>query len=541
MLSGQKHIIYGSIAAPTDDRNMIHDDIKSNSCQKPANGIDCNNSNNSLFSFNRLAITSKSAYNALADQAKEEEEVYNNNNDEIPSNALANNAENKSTSIYKLSPERWYILAAFCCLSFSNAWMWITWSPMVDLCMETWNVSDADVDALSSVYMYGYIPLALPVLSGVNQYGLKWGLYCAAILNFVGSFIRYIGISSYGWVYVGTLCCSFAQVFTLSMPPFIAGEWFGSHERAMATSIGVLANQSGNAAGMGATILVSVTEQNLWAYVLVQCLVALAGLIMVYSWVTKSRPSSPPSLARVPFYMVDIESSPTSVHFNFSEDFDEAAIRRLIVDSAVHQGDELGYNESLTAFFSDSASVAFAIIYGAVVGVFYAFCTFLSQYVSYSSFECGVLGFSFIAAGLLGPILSGKILDIIKCQRKLISGIIIGSLLTVVSVWIVIWFYPYNRFLVYPSLIISSVVLTALISEGFEYATALAYPVDENIVAGILNCFAQMFGWIMVYTGGEISNVAGVTYNGILSMFVLVSTVLFFVAVSEVKLRRPKD
>jgi len=145
-----------------------------------------------------------------------------------------------SSRIYKLSTSRWFVLFAFALLSYTNAWIWITWSPFVPLSMEIWNVSDADVDALSSVFMYAYIPLALPSIYIVSVHGLKVGLYTGSVLNFAGAFFRFMGFSSYPMVYFGTLMSAIGQAFVLSIPPYLAGEWFGSGERATATSIGVL-------------------------------------------------------------------------------------------------------------------------------------------------------------------------------------------------------------------------------------------------------------------------------------------------------------
>ena len=55
-------------------------------------------------------------------------------------------------------------------------------------------------------------------------------------------------------VFIGTFFCALGQCFTLATPPFIAGVWFGSKERGIATALGVLANQLGTALGLGASI-----------------------------------------------------------------------------------------------------------------------------------------------------------------------------------------------------------------------------------------------------------------------------------------------
>ena len=450
--------------------------------------------------------------------------------------------ERTLSAMYKLSGDRHFVLAAFFSLSFVNAWIWITWSPFVPDCAKIWNVSHADVDALSSVYMYIYIPFALLAFFGINEYGLKWGLHCASILNFVGAWFRYFGFENYSMVYTGTLLCGLAQTFILSMPSLLSGEWFGSTEQAIATSIGVLGNQLGIAIGLSESIFINGEgdkRNEILICVFAQLLVSLLAMFLVFCWIKESRPSSPPSLARISSFSIDPNSTALKDFFNIPPEFEEH-VRSLILQQRVLVKNPT-FVESINIFFSDASHVWFGIIYGIVVGVFYAICTFLSQYLTLSLVECGVLGALFIIIGCLGPVITGYLLDnSIGTHREITFYNVVGCLVSTIYMWVAIWLFPHSRIHIYSSILLNGILLTALISTGFEYCSAITFPADEGVVTAILNCFAQVFGWLLVYIGGSLSSVDGFQYNSILVGFVLVATILFATFV-KTQSRRPRD
>ncbi len=85
------------------------------------------------------------------------------------------------------------------------------------------------------------------------------GLLVGAALNALGAVLRWQGAVSRSFLtaFVGQTICSVAQCFTLGVPPMLAAAWFGPHERARATSIGVLSNQLGGALGLLSSVVVT--------------------------------------------------------------------------------------------------------------------------------------------------------------------------------------------------------------------------------------------------------------------------------------------
>jgi FLVCR family MFS transporter 7 len=162
-----------------------------------------------------------------------------------------------TTTEYRLYAQRWFVLASFCVLNFSNGIIWVTWSPLTFLVADFWGVSAGKVDALAGVYMYVFVPtnfLSMYLVS--NHLGLATGLKIGAVLNFLGTVVRLSGSHSYDLVYAGTFLCALAQTFILPMLPLLSGTWYGAHERAEATGLGALAYQLGMLIALGATVVV---------------------------------------------------------------------------------------------------------------------------------------------------------------------------------------------------------------------------------------------------------------------------------------------
>ena len=161
----------------------------------------------------------------------------------------------------------------------TNSWCWITWSPLEALVEEYWSVSAEAVNQLSTVFMLSYVLLGLPGLHALERLGLKKGLRLGAALTAAGAAVRFLGCSGgrTGFVlaYAGSLITACGQLFTLAIPPLLATSWFPAKERSLATGVGVVANQSGTAAGLGLTgLFVTDATRDLQRYLGVQTLVA---------------------------------------------------------------------------------------------------------------------------------------------------------------------------------------------------------------------------------------------------------------------------
>jgi len=416
------------------------------------------------------------------------------------------------------------VLFSFSILSMSSAWIWITWSPVASLAAQFWDVSLRQIDGLSAIYLYVYVPVSfLSMYLTVNCLGLQAGLLVGAAFNAVGAWLRYYYLSSYYGVYIGTVLCAVAQTFTLSTPPLIAGNWFGADERATATALGVLANQLGTAAGLGATIVIDFTDEEealdtdtVQRYLLLQLYVALAGFVLVACF-GGDKPKTPPSIASS---MRDSGAATTSTRH---------------LDGKTNTPT---YFESIRRILGTKRSISFVLSFGAGVGIFYTIPTFISQLVpsDFSASTNGWLGVSYQAVGALGSYSCGKWVDKAKNHREM--SIVLLTSCTIFLVVLCLSF-SLSQLGVVIGFIGTGVTMAAWNTVGLELGTGLAYPADEAAVAAILESAAELCGFVWVCMGGLLVETSPASFCGILSL--VMAGCLRLLCWSRAEVSRPLD
>jgi MFS transporter, FLVCR family, feline leukemia virus subgroup C receptor-related protein len=480
-----------------------------------------------------------------------------------------------------LYPERWCVLLAFCLLSMSSSWMWITWSPLAYLVAEAWNVPDSYVDDLSGIYMYVYVLGSFVSLYlVVNHWGLYKGLAVGATFNMVGALVRYYFAHDYNMVYIGTLLCAVAQTFTLSTPPLIAASWFGETERATATALGVLANQMGTALGLGMTSFIDFTSLPLdgnlngnvtvsmadvdvtklalhWPrlerYLHFQLWISVTAFILVLSFVS-DRPPTPPSAHAAIFHsggpsaFVDAERSTSSLEKDV-EKVDEGS--PLINDksstgqSRSVQNLSLTYGESIRFFLYHPRHLLFLMCFALTVGVFYTIPTFIAQLVptTWALKSSGFLGMGFQLVGAIGSLSAGRVVDLTQQHKLVAMAVLCASFLSTLFLAFTLddaetrildessWRWVVSLVL---GVLGSGCSLAAWNSVGLEYGANLAYPANEAAVAGILEAAAELAAFGLVELGGWWLDGGGKsTYMLILAFLVWLSMMVFVCTPNE--------
>ena len=332
--------------------------------------------------------------------------------------------------------------------------------------------------------------LAVPALYLIHKYKLKWALVAGSCLNTLGCAIRVCGNvfigsgrAGFGFAFLGAAVCSCAQLFTLAIPPSLSMAWFPSNERALATGIGVFANQMGTALGLGVTSQVVKSEMgsSLTIYLGAQLFMSLVSFILILLF-ARDRPEDAPSAsAAVSFEQRDNEE--------YYGDEDVKTFRSFVCRSI------------LNPLRNSRDLVLLTLAYGISTGVFYAVATDLSQILddSKSSESSSELGLAIVFAGTIGTLVCGYVLDRTRAYRYLTR-----CLFVVTAVELVMWTVLLDYFEAQGvSLLIVSCVfgfaITGIISVGFELAVELTFPLDEAIVAGVLNISAQVFGSVLIW------------------------------------------
>ena len=170
--------------------------------------------------------------------------------------------------------------------------------------------------------------------------------------------------------------------------------------------------------------------------------------------------------------------------------------------------------------------------FGLQVGVFYTFIAALPQFLSswLGSREIG-LGILYQVSGIIGTYLSGNLLDKLNQQyhRWIIHGLIFGAIIGIsVFAWSVTItssdnlsvfeeksgvnfdFYQPSRChlvrVVQCSCILLGFCLAGLNTVGLEYGTALSFPANEAAIFGMMECVAELAGFLMLTCGGRIQS-----------------------------------
>jgi FLVCR family MFS transporter 7 len=423
---------------------------------------------------------------------------------------------------YQLYPQRWFVLASFCVLNFSNGWIWVTWSPLTALVADFWGVSAGQVDALAGIYMYVFVPVNFVSMYLVSNYvGLATGLKIGAILNFLGTVVRCAGVStlhSYEFVYAGTFLCALGQTFILPMLPLLSGSWYGAHERAEATGMGALSYQLGMLIALGATVVVdfrtddmddvsstgertsTMDGDKLNSYLQLQMAAAALALLMIFLNLTTERPPTPPSAAAA---------------------------------NITGHGLDLHYLSSVQQIYQNPSSVAFFIVFGLSVGVFYALPTFLSQFVpAWSPSDQGLLGGIYQISAVTGCFAAGKIVDTFDQQYKPISLCLLACGIASVGGFMVAVGQQSHWAMIACGCVGFS--FSAFMSVGIEFGTALTYPAQEAAVYGVLDSTAELTGFLLVTLGGSMGD-SRMDFIAILFATVSIAIVILWFIRGEVK------
>ena len=182
------------------------------------------------------------------------------------SEALLPTAESVPPPQAKLSLQRYssrfHMLAIFSFLSLLNAFFWIAFAPIEPLVSRYYGVSATEINLLSALFMVLYAPGSLLASYLMQGHGLRLSLVSGAALQCLGGWLRYLGTAgdnagsrllddNAGWyvLLLGQAFAGLAQPVFTNAPAKLAGDWFPSSERELATVVGALSNVVGNAVG----------------------------------------------------------------------------------------------------------------------------------------------------------------------------------------------------------------------------------------------------------------------------------------------------
>uniref|UniRef100_A0A2C9KD64 Major facilitator superfamily (MFS) profile domain-containing protein n=1 Tax=Biomphalaria glabrata TaxID=6526 RepID=A0A2C9KD64_BIOGL len=375
----------------------------------------------------------------------------------------------KDPSGFRVYKQRWLLLFIIALINFTNALIWIIFSPVTDKTAHYYNKSIMEVNWLSLVFLVASVPSGFFASWMLDTIGLRASIIFAAWLNLIGCLLRNITIfnfvsteSKYPVLLTGQIVAACGQTFIMFTPAKVAALWFADSQRALATTVASMSNPLGIlAANLMSPYIVK--EQNDISILLWICsAISLLGVLMSMIFVRKSIPPTPPSPSAAS------QSEPFFI-----------GIKKLRKNGA---------------FWLLTLSV------GGGLALFTAYTTFLEQILcpqNYDNNFAGLSGALMIAFGIVGAFVAGLIADKTKKFSEVTKiGFCLSTLFSIA-------FVQLARFRGQDVLIAASIALFgcfgfAIYPTALEMAVEITYPVAEATSTGLIFLSGQIQGIIIM-------------------------------------------
>ena len=499
----------------------------------------------------------------------------NNHLDCTIESSQSQNTDNRSTTSSSLLPDPWFncdrlrwipqrhlVLFAFCVNSASNAFHWVQYTVLNDLIIKQLGMSQQLVNFTSLVYMIVYTLGAMPASHIQERYGLRLAIFLGTALTLLGSLIKCltVGLDVVQAIILGQTVISVAQLFVLGIPSHLAAVWYPQSQQNTATAVAVFANSFGVAASFLIPPLAISADtfgpdlHRLHANL--ACLAAVSQLLVMLFVC-----SSPGD------YQTHASDSPDSVRTSLSKEMrTSGAVGKpsteresaSIASSSALRSNRSQVKEDKFIYASDAPGnhphqrhlafwdvfkrltthphfVLLFFTYGISMGISSAFATCLPRLLerpestdsaSEISQVAGQLGVVYIISGLVGMLVTGRLLD--RGRRYKLSAILLNAGACfgfVQTAWLVRYGYDYR--LLFPSVLLVGYCWLALLMMGYEFAAEITYPLPESVSAAMLNIGSNVFGIMAIELGELLLDQYGVwTCNMVYLLIMVLMTLL---------------
>jgi FLVCR family MFS transporter 7 len=120
-----------------------------------------------------------------------------------------------------------------------------------------YGVSGDSIDMCSVVFMIVYVPGTIITCYLLDNYGVRWGLIIAAVIQAAAAWLRYFSAKNdtsavsggYGILLSGSIIAGLVQPVFTNSPARLSSIWFSNDQRNIATTICSIANPIGIAIG----------------------------------------------------------------------------------------------------------------------------------------------------------------------------------------------------------------------------------------------------------------------------------------------------
>lgn len=422
-------------------------------------------------------------------------------------------------------------LSSLSLVTFSSAFEWVSvrvpclshhsvqvaFASVTNLTKSHFNVDDAAVNWLSSIFMLAYIPV-FPLPSLVfSKFSLRHGVVAGAFINALSTFFRLAGSISQNFelLFIGQLLAAIAQPFILAASPILADTWYRQGNQSFACSVAVTMNTLGVASGLLFAPYIVTTPSRLTNWMAVQC--AVASFVALFASIVMPRDHNhsivllPVAIAAVPSATsiatdchATQENTPmlesSSVHSHHrSGSIDSVPPMR----TSVWQDAWLSVSRSVWSALSCTPFLVLCISYGLIIGSSYATSTLLVQILqsiqpneSLTTFAW--IGFVMVVATIPGALLLGKSFDRFGKFIPTTVACAFASALALLAFSGILHLSSNVTPIAFALLSLYGIGFGAVMIAGFEVASRSFTQVDVEWSGNLLNLSAQIIGFAQI-------------------------------------------
>ncbi|MBN1536288.1 MAG: MFS transporter [Anaerolineales bacterium] len=363
----------------------------------------------------------------------------------------------------KIYGYRWVVLLVFMLIGLAMQIFWICYAPITGMAAERYGVTDQQIGLLAMLFMYIYVPLAIPASWMIDTWGFKKSVAVGAIMMGVFGLLRGLLTQNYAMAVIATIGISIAQPLFLNSGTKLAANWFPLHERATVIGIGSVAPLLGIVIGQMAT----------------------PGLVDALSFETTMLVYGIfGALSSILFLVFAKDHPPTPAGFEE---------RVLMLDGLKHI-------LKLKEFYM------LAFIVFVVNAIFNGVSTWVEPIVRPKGMDfsqAGTIGGLLMIGGIIGLFVFPPISDKLRKRKTVFMVGIIGTIPFLVAMTL------FNTFgLMAISSAILGFFLMGIIPVAFQYGTEKCYPAPEGTSAGLITLSGQIsvvvisvMGWMYAQFG----------------------------------------
>lgn len=428
---------------------------------------------------------------------------------------------------YRSYGSRWGILMMYSFSTFLNAVFWFSFAPISTAAEHYFGVSSTAINLFSVIFMVTYIPASILALWMADRFSLRFTMNVGAVLHMLSGGLKYLstfaprGGGRYSIALFGQMLAGISQPIWTNSPASLAGAWFGTADREIATTVATLFNPLGNAiATLVPTILVKQAclpegstlvctderekhptgdvsgMENLLLYEFLASVVL--GVVMLIFF--RSAPPTPPSFSAANRDRLrdEMHASPAADSVNYGAAEYPEGEENQIGSKKLSSIQQL-YREA-KILLADTEYLRLVGGFAIGVGLFNALMTVILQIIKpagYTSDDAGIFGATLIGCGLLGATIAAPILDKYHVYRPALKvGIVLAFL---ANMYFAASIRPHNKAGLAVAFGLDGFVMLPLLPMLLSNAAEHVYPIPEESAAAVMISASQIVGIIATF------------------------------------------